>query len=128
MLAVLLAAATAALPAPASGDFDHDGVADVAAVVQRGDGYALVVRPGGGPAQVRVTTLKSKDLRGFYLGKAKAGVEATACAKDLGQATDLCAVRTVTLAGDTLEFGTAEASRAVALWADGQYRVVWLAD
>lgn len=129
MLAIILAAATAALPAPVTGDFDHDGKADVAAVVAVGGGYDLVVRPGDSARpRVRVTTLNSKTLGGFYLGKAKAGVEATACAKDLGRATDLCAVRSVTLTGDTLQFGTAEASRAVALWADGQFRVVWLSD
>jgi hypothetical protein len=129
MLANILAAATATLPAPVSGDFDRDGRIDVAALVATGGGYDLVVRPGDSArGQIKVMTLRSKTLSGFYLGKAKAGVEATACAKGIGRATDLCAVRSVTLTGDTLQFGTTEASRAVALWADGQFRVVWLSD
>lgn len=129
MLQLVLAAAVATLPAPVSGDFDHDGKVDVAAVVASGDGYDLVVRPGGeGRAQIRIRSLNTNILNGFYLGKAVEGVQATACAKDLGRATDLCAVKSVTLAGDTLQFGTKEASRAVALWMDNQFQVVWLED
>jgi hypothetical protein len=129
MLVAIMAAAAASLPAPVNGDFDHDGTADVAAVVATDAGYDLVVRPGAiARGQIKVTTLQSKDLSGFYLGKAAAGVEATACAKGLGRAADPCPVRSVTLAGDTLQFGTTEASRAVAVWVDGQFKVVWLDD
>ena len=127
MLTLVLAAAVAGLPAPVSGDFDHDGKADVAAVVEAKGGYDLVVRPGDtAREQIKVMTVKSPD--GFYLGKAAQGVQATACAKGLGQATDLCALRSVTLTGDTLQFGTTEASRAVAVWTDNHFRVVWLDD
>ena len=127
MLTLVLAAAVAALPAPVSGDFDHDGKADVATLVEARGGYDLVVRSGDSArGQIKVMTVKSPD--GFYLGKAAHGVQATACAKDLGRATDLCALRSVTVTGDTLQFGTREASRAVAVWTDNHFRVVWLDD
>ena len=129
MLHLVLAAALSGLPAPVSGDFDHDGKADVAAVVEANGGYDLVVRSGDSArGQIRVMTLKSTTLSDFYLGKAAEGVEATVCAKGLGRATDPCAVKSVTIAGDTLQFGTRESSRAVAVWADDRFQVVWLDD
>ena len=129
MLHLVLAAALSGLPAPVSGDFDRDGKADVAAVVEANGGYDLVVRSGDSArGQIRVMTLKSTTLSDFYLGKAAEGVEATVCAKGLGRATDPCAVKSVTIAGDTLQFGTRESSRAVAVWADDRFQVVWLDD
>ena len=124
MLAIILAAATAALPAPVSGDFDRDGVTDVAALVAVDGGYDLIVRPGGASrAAVKVTTLKASHI---FLAKAAPGVEATACAQGAG--TGPCARKSVTLTGDTLAFGTPEASRAVALWTGERFEVVWLDD
>jgi hypothetical protein len=127
MLAVLLAAATVTLPAPVSGDFDRDGVVDVATIVQRGDGYALVVRPGAaGRAEASVATFTAANAAHLYLAKAAPGVEATACAKGAGPAA--CVRKSVTVTGDVLDFGTPEASRAVALWNGKAFEVVWLAD
>ena len=132
MLHLVLAAALSGLPAPVSGDFDRDSAVRLSLrhpVVEANGGYDLVVRSGDSArGQIRVMTLKSTTLSDFYLGKAAEGVEATVCAKGLGRATDPCAVKSVTIAGDTLQFGTRESSRAVAVWADDRFQVVWLDD
>ena len=129
MLAVLLAAATATLPAPVTGDFDRDGTVDVAAIVQGDGGYALVVRPGAtGRAEAKVATFTTANAARLYLTKAAPGVEATACAKGAGRADAPCVRKSVTLSGDVLDFGTPEASRAVALWNGKAFEVVWLED
>ena len=73
MLHLVLAAALAGLPAPVSGDFDHDGKADVAAVIEANGGYDLVVRSGDSKrGQITVMALKTRTLNDFYLGKAVA--------------------------------------------------------
>ena len=129
MLAILLAAATATLPAPVSGDFDRDGKTDVAALVAADGGYDLVVRPGGaGRAPMTVTAIKAENAMRMFLGKADPGVEATACGKGAGRRDAPCPRKSVTLSGDVLDFGTREASRAVALWTGERFEVVWLED
>ena len=62
MLHLVLAAALSGLPAPVSGDFDRDGKADVAAVVEANGGYDLVVRSGDSArGQIRVMTLSPRS-------------------------------------------------------------------
>jgi hypothetical protein len=132
MLHLVLAAAAAVaatLPAPVSGDFDHDGNTDVAAVVEVNDGYALVVRPGAaGRAPVTIASFSGGEAARTFVGKAAPGVLPTACAKGAGRATEPCPRKTVTLAGDVLDFGTDESTRAVALWTGKAFEVVWLED
>lgn len=118
---VMLAAAAAAL-APVQGDFDQDGRSDVAAVV----GHQLVVTRGAGGPPVTVAELK--DLRALHVGKLAPGEYATACAKSAGRDADPCPRRSVRLTGDTLGFGTKEASQAAAVWTGAAFEVVWLAD
>ncbi len=124
----LLMAAAAAPPAPVRGDFDKDGRVDVAEVVVEGMTARLVVRPGsGGPAQT-VTTWRTSDLAGLYVEMAPPGRSRTACDKGMGDDNADCSVRLVDPSGDTLAFGSREASMAVAVWNGRGFEVHWLSD
>lgn len=127
MVAALIMAAAVGLPAPIWGDFDHDGRRDRAGVVRSGRGvYSLVVWRGVDPKRpVVVDTMR--DVAGFYLAKAPRGRFRTACGKgyDLGEP---CRYRTVRVTGDVLDFGTAEASEAMAFWNGRRFEVVWMSD
>jgi hypothetical protein len=119
VLTLLLMAAAATV---VTGDFDRDGVLDQA-----------FVRSAGGQRQVVISGQKGETIvytaRGElppYVAKLPPGTYATACAKGLGSRKIPCDPRSITVVGDTLEFGTPESSQAAVLWSDGHYRVVWL--
>lgn len=129
MWTMLAAVAAISLPAPVTGDFDRDGKADTAMLKPANGAYDLIVHPGAvGRADSKIATFTTKDVVRLYLAKAPAGVEATACAKGHGAASDPCLRKSITLQGDTLDFGMTEASRAVAVWTGQRFEVVRLAD
>jgi hypothetical protein len=127
MLAPWLLLVAASLPAPLSGDFDHDGKQDVAAIVRQGDAaYVLSVKRGAAPdAPARIPLRGLPDI----LTTAEArNVEATACAKGAGPHDAPCPDKVVTVEKGDLLFGTAEASLAVAQWDGRAFQVTWISD
>jgi hypothetical protein len=127
MILPVLMAAAVGLPPPIRGDFDHDGREDRAGVMRMRSGYGLMVWRGADPRRpVLVDTIG--DVVGFYLTKAPRGRFRTACAKgyDLGEAQ--CRYRSVRVTGDVLDFGTREASEAMAFWNGRRFEVVWMSD
>jgi hypothetical protein len=128
MLAPWLLLVAASLPAPLTGDFDHDGRSDVAAVVRESDtAYVLTVKRGAAPGAPAKLSLG----RGFpeILETAQASaVEATACAKGAGAHNAPCPVKTVAIQKGDLLLTSPEASQAVMKW-DGQaFRLEWISD
>ncbi|WP_404333945.1 hypothetical protein AB2M62_11780 [Sphingomonas sp. MMS12-HWE2-04] len=125
-LLLMLAAAQAA-PVPAAiGDFDHDGAPDKAFVGTAADGSSqLIVELASRRAPYVIAPLKPSTS--FYIETLTPGRYDTACGKGTGRARD-CPGKQVTLAGDTLAFGTREASRAVAVWNGTGFDTVWLSD
>lgn len=123
---LILAAMQAAPAATAIGDFDHDGVPDRAFVGTGPDGAMhLMVELGGKATPYVIAPLKSPA--GFHFETITPGRYDTACGKGTGHAAG-CPGKQVTLAGETLAFGTREASRAVAVWNGSGFETVWLAD
>ena len=108
-----------------TGDFDRDGVLDQAFVRSANGELQVVIRGHSGEAIVYTAQPGGEPP---YLGKLPAGTYATACAKGIGSRKVPCDPRSIRVAGDTLAFGTPEASQAAVLWSDGRYRVVWLSD
>ncbi|ADG09398.1 hypothetical protein B7G68_04580 [Caulobacter segnis] len=127
MLPLILLLATG-LPASVSGDFDHDGKPDVAAVQRDGgEAYVLSIKRGGGaetPARIRL----GKGFPDILTAAQAKSVEATACAKGAGPRDAPCPDKVVTVEKGDLLFGTAEASLAVAKWDGRAFRVTWISD
>ncbi len=130
LAAIILASAVMSLPAAVRGDFDHDGKPDVAEVMARHDGaYQLVIHRSDPRRSVAViTTLSGSELANFFVSKGRPGHYRTWCGKGGGQDGDPCPRKSVTLRGDTLTFGTEEASESVALWTGRGFEVVLLSD
>jgi hypothetical protein len=124
----LLAAAVAVLPAPVAGDFDRDGKSDLAEVVRGPEsGYSLIVRRGA-ERRKPVSIASFNELAGVYVTTHPPGRQKTWCAKGGGPKTAPCPRIEVTLSGDTLAFGTAEASLLVATWNGRSFDVIALSD
>ena len=125
-MSIALAMLATAAVAPVSADFDRDGLADRASLRAAAAGYEIIVERGaGGTAVVHAV----RDPRHLYLGVVEPGTYPTWCGKIMARRTDrACHEPSVSLAGPTLEFGTEEASQAVAIWDGGRFRVVWLSD
>lgn len=122
-----LAATVALAQLPSlTGDFDHDGRRDAAALVHNGSGYQLVVRRGAAGTKPLVLLSMANPDR-FYLGKAQSGVFSTACGKGLAGAIR-CDHPRIALQGNELAFGVREASNAVAVWKGDRFDLVWLTD
>jgi hypothetical protein len=131
MLATLaLAAAISHLPASIRGDFDHDGKSDIAEVVAARNGsYRLVIRPGDPRQPVAIiTTITGAELANFFIAKGRPGLYRTWCGKGGGSDKDPCLRKVVRLRGDTLTFGTEEASESVVLWNGKRFEVVLISD
>jgi hypothetical protein len=129
MIGSLLLAATVAMsPAPVRGDFDHDGKLDLAEVVRGPEGqYQLVVRRAAEEkAPVAITTFK--ELANVYVTTQPPGRQKTWCGKGGGPKNAPCPRVEVTLSGDTLAFGTKEASLMVAMWNGRSFDVIALSD
>jgi hypothetical protein len=126
ILSLAAALSLAALPS-VTGDFDHDGKRDTAAVVKAAEGYKLMIRRGADGGKP-VTLMALNDLANFYLGTAQGGEFATACGKGFGANGTRCARPRVTLKGNELAFGFREASDGVAIWKKGRFDLVWLTD
>lgn len=122
VLTMLLMAAAATV---VTGDFDRDGVPDQAFLRSAGGELQVVI--SGHKGETVVYTGRD-DGSSTYLGKLRPGTYATACAKGLGSDHLPCDPWSISVGGDTLEFGTPESSQAAVLWSDGAYRVVWLSD
>ena len=127
LLEMALASTLSTLPRPVRGDFDRDGKADIAEVLaNRAGSFILVVSRGAEPKKMElVDTIE--DVTDFYLALQKPGRAVTACAKGFGEDRP-CKRTTVTTRGDTLAFGTEEASGAVAIWNGKSFEVEWLSD
>jgi hypothetical protein len=131
LVGVILASALSSAPAPVGGDFDHDGKADLAQIVPGKHGlYQLVIRRGAGghPVSVIVDDLTKDQLGDLFLARAKPGRWRTWCGKGGGDDSEPCLRKSVRLRGDTLSFGTREASEAIALWIGRKFEVVWMSD
>ena len=127
LIELAVASMIATLPRPIRGDFDQDGRPDVAEVLaNRAGSFILVVRRGAEPSKLAVVDT-IEDVTDFYLASQKPGRAVTACAKGLGENRP-CKRTTVTTRGETLAFGTEEASGAVALWNGKTFEVEWLSD
>jgi hypothetical protein len=111
------------------GDFDHDEKPDLAEVVPNGQGaWRLVIRRGAaGHPTPTITELSADELANFVT-KAKPGRWRTWCGKGGDMEDDQPCEPVVRLRGDTLDFGTEEASEAVAICTGKQFRIVWLSD
>lgn len=130
MFLAMLAAAAVHLPHPVRGDFDHDGRPDVAEVVAAPGGqYRLIVRRGapGHPVAV-IATFAAAELANLYVDTARPGRWPTWCGKGGGAGNTPCPRKSVTLKGDTLDFGMTEASESVAIWTGQRFEVVLLSD
>ena len=120
--------ASAVLPGPISGDFDHDGKADTARILRAGDGgYVLEISRGAAPkAPVRLEL--GRYAPNYMVPAKNGGVVATSCGKGAGPDTDPCPRKSVQVTRGDLLLGAAEASEAVFIW-DGQtFRQDWLSD
>lgn len=128
MLAPWFLLVAASIPAPLSGDFDHDGRQDLATVLREGDeAYVLSVKRGGAPdAPTRIRL--GKGVPDILMAAEARSVEATACAKGLGPRDAPCPDKVVTVEKGDLLFGSAEASLAVAKWDGRAFRVTWISD
>jgi hypothetical protein len=124
MLALIAAAALAALPAPATGDFDGDGRIDTARLVERtnGPGYDLVITRGSGAAPIVVTHVS--EAGNFYVHSGRYRV---ACVELAGKTSKPCPV-TRRAPKDVVMFGTEEASAAMAIWNGQGFDVEWVSD
>ncbi|MGF7150955.1 hypothetical protein FHS96_004616 [Sphingomonas zeicaulis] len=128
MAAMLMMASAGTAAAPVTGDFDRDGTPDVAEIEDApGGGKQLVVKPGREGALPLVVALIDQPET-FHFGKATPGTYATACGKGLGPVGEPCPRSAVAVEGDTLRFGTDEASEAVAIWTGTAFERVWLSD
>lgn len=119
-------------PTTAHGDFDGDGVPDLARVVRDADRHYRVVVEPGSQVQRRIVVydygLRRAD---FYVSGSTPGRYETACHKGYGPDAhegQPCADNFVVLQGDVLSFGVSESSDAVALWTGRGFRVVWMTD
>jgi|GEM_PF-1241601 len=128
MIALLALLAASSLPGPVSGDFDHDGKPDSAAIVREGrDVYFLQVTRGaapGAPERVRLG-LNPPD---YMLAAKTGGPTPTACGKGAGAANAPCPHASVTVRQGDLTLGHAEASEAVLLWNGRTFALEWLTD
>lgn len=106
-------------------DFDHDGRSDQAYLRASSRGIELVVALATGEV---VVIDRMKSAENFYFEKVQGGEYRTACSKELGSAAAPCKVPVVSVKGDVLQFGTREASRAVAISDKGTFQVHWLSD
>lgn len=127
MIGLLAATLTLAQLPSLTGDFDHDGRRDAAALIKHGAEYQLVVTRGASTKKPLVL-LSLANPSNFYLGKAQGGVFATACGKGLGAGMMRCDHPRVSLKGNELAFGVREASNAVAVWKGNRFDLVWLTD
>ncbi|RAK60331.1 hypothetical protein DJ021_11195 [Phenylobacterium hankyongense] len=130
LAAIVLAGAVAHAPAPVRGDFDHDGKQDVAQIVPSRPGvYQLIIRRGarGRPISI-IDTIKQGDLANLFITTEKPGRLQTWCGKGGDDGDGPCLRKSVRLHGDTLAFGTREASEAVVIWTGKKFEVVWISD
>ena len=121
MLSLILLAAVGQV----LGDFDHDGRMDRALLRPAGAHYELVIERADG--SVFLLLERVDNPANFYFEKLAPGVYETACAKGLGPRRP-CPRLTVSATADTLQFGTPEASQAVAIWNGGEFEIDWLSD
>lgn len=127
ILEVVLASVLTAMPKPVRGDFDHDGRTDVAEVLaKRAGGFILVVSRAADLSKLEIVDILHTVMN-FYLDKQEPGELSTTCGKGIGRDKE-CLVPLVTLSGDTLAFGSEEASRAVAIWNGKNFVVEWVSD
>lgn len=120
--------ASAILPGPISGDFDHDGKTDTARILLGGGGpYVLEISRGAAPkTPVRIDL--GRYAPDYLVPAENGGKVATACGKGLGAKTDPCPRPSVQVTRGDLLLGASEASEAVLIW-DGQtFRQEWLSD
>lgn len=128
MLAFAVLLLSSSLPGPISGDFDHDGKADTAAIVREGrDVYVLRITRGAAPTEpVRVGLgLSPPD----YMVPAKnGGVLPTACGKGAGAKDAPCPKTSIQVTKGDLLLGSSEASQSVLLWDGHAFERTWLTD
>ena len=124
-LPILPALLAMVLPATVSGDFDHDGRPDSAAIEKRADGSFAVVITHAGGARSELTRLGA-DGRGVFLKLAAPGEIAVAC--DAPEAPVTACPKDQLPDSDALAFGTDQGPEAVALWTGKQFALVWIED
>ncbi|WP_309089659.1 hypothetical protein [Phenylobacterium sp.] len=129
MIGTLTFAAVVAMsPAPVRGDFDGDGKIDTAEVTQSGRGqYELIVHLAR-DERAPVTVATFNELASLHVTTQRPGRHKTWCGKGGGPKDAPCPRREVTLSGDTLAFGTKEASLMVAIWNGESFDVIGLSD
>jgi len=131
MLASLfLAAVIANAPRPVRGDFDHDGKPDVAEVVPWRKGvYHLIIRRGarGHPVSV-IDEISQDNLGDLFLAKKLPGRWETWCGIAGDEGGPPCGPKSIRLHGETLAFGTTDASEAVVIWNGRRFEIIWLDD
>ena len=128
MLAFAVLLLSSSLPGPISGDFDHDGKADTAAIVREGrDVYFLQITRGAAPtAPVRVGL--GTNPPNYMVPAKKDGVVPTACGKGAGAKDAPCPHASVQVTRGDLLFGASEASESVLVWDGRTFRREWLTD
>jgi len=128
MLAPWLQLVAASLPAPITGDFDHDGRPDVAAIAREGDNaYVLTVKRGAAPdAPARLPL--GKGFPEILETASASAAEATACAKGAGPSAAPCPEKTVAIRKGDLLLTSPEASQAVMTWDGRSFRLAWISD
>lgn len=103
-----------------TGDFDRDGRPDTARLVRSGDTYDLVIQraaPGAAPDVVETITVSQAS--NYFLVLATPGIYQTWCGRGGATEAEPCPALSLTLSGDVLAFGFAEAGESVAVW-DGE--------
>ncbi len=128
MLLHLLIALASGLQGPVQGDFDHDGLPDMARIGQSSANvYQLEITRGAAPGVLHRLPLAGRAPDYLGLATARDGV-ATACGKGLGDRTQPCPTPNVDLRQGDLLFGYAESAEATALWDGGTFHIEWLTD
>ncbi|MGE0668507.1 MAG: hypothetical protein AB7O49_18275 [Sphingomonadales bacterium] len=128
LLSLVLAASLYSLPAPLHGDFDRDGLLDLASFVGTRDGGQEIVIQWGGqrrPDSV-VVRLDPPGVLYPFLDTAIAGTFDTWCGKGGGSDDDPCPRTTVILEGGELLFGQEESALFVAIWTGDGFEVIQL--
>jgi hypothetical protein len=130
MMLAILAAAVIHLPRPVYGDFQHNGLIEVAEVVPSVRGkFNLVIRRGRrGPVIGVIEIIDAAYVSNLYVTKARPGRRETWCGKGGGGDDDPCPSKYVTVRRDTLDFGMSESSESVAIWDGRRFEVVLLSD